>query len=197
MGSTESDLSRAEVERNEVSWTVGVSFPNCDALLSIFDSCLNFALYKEDRPKSSCSRDGKGNMGGSAARGGIGERVVNGDLCSSGLAVKVDDRALGDLRGELICWFMWWKSEVESTLTRLENRFLAFGVVLDARLDVVDMDQRLRFRKPSLKPPRLLDLEWVLEDTRRRLFLGETMSSSRSFTGSSGVEETSEGSFSI
>jgi hypothetical protein len=33
-------------------------------------------------------------------------------------------------------------------------------VALEARLDVVEADQRLRFRRVSLKPPRLLEREW-------------------------------------
>lgn len=77
------------------------------------------------------------------------------------------------------------KRAVESMLMRREKRFAEAG--LDARLDEVDMDHLLRFRKPSLRPPRLLDREWVLEG-RLRVFFGETESSnSRSFTGSAGT----------
>lgn len=36
-------------------------------------------------------------------------------------------------------------------------------VKLEARLDVVDADQRLRLRKPSLRPPELLDREWPFQ----------------------------------
>lgn len=100
---------------------------------------------------------------------------------SWGDSPEVEGRDLYSLLGES-GWF-WEKRAVESTLIRLEKRFLE-GVAFEARLEAVEMDQRLRLRKPSLKPPRLLDREWVLED-RRRVFLGETESStSRSFTGS-------------
>lgn len=86
------------------------------------------------------------------------------------------------------------KRMVESMLMRREKRFLVEGVALDARLDVVEMDQRLRFRKPSLRPPRLLERECVLEE-RRWVFLGETFSSrSRLFTVSS-QEEALKGSW--
>ena len=70
-------------------------------------------------------------------------------------------------------------------LMRREKRLAEAG--LDARLEAVEMDHLLRFRKPSLRPPRLLDREWDLECCRR-VFFGETESSnSRSFTGSAGV----------
>lgn len=89
-----------------------------------------------------------------------------------------------------------WKRAVESMLSRREKRFLVVveGVTFafDARLEAVEMDQRLRFRKPSLRPlrpPRLLDLECVLEEEPRRVFLGETLSSrSRSVTESAQEE---------
>lgn len=61
-------------------------------------------------------------------------------------------------------------------LMRREKRLFAPGVAFEARLDAVEMDQRLRFRKPSLRPPRLLERECVFEP-RRWVFLGETGSS--------------------
>lgn len=127
------------------------------------------------RPKSSWLSDGSGTIGGSVSSGGIeGWR-------SSGDSLDVEGRDLYSLLGET-GWFCE-KRAVESTLIRREKRFLE-GVAFEARLEAVEMDQRLRLRKPSLKPPRLLDREWVL-DERRRVFLGETESStSRSFTGS-------------
>lgn len=69
---------------------------------------------------------------------------------------------------------------------RLEKRFVE--AALDARLDEVEMDQRLRFRKPSLRPPRLLERECALEWCRR-VFLGDTESSnSRSLDGEAKLE---------
>jgi hypothetical protein len=53
------------------------------------------------------------------------------------------------------------KRAVESMLMRREKRFAEAG--LDARLEAVEMDHLLRFRKPSLRPPRLLEREWVFE----------------------------------
>lgn len=53
------------------------------------------------------------------------------------------------------------KRAVESMLMRREKRFAEAG--LDARLEAVEMDHLLRFRKPSLRPPRLLEREWDLE----------------------------------
>lgn len=70
---------------------------------------------------------------------------------------------------------------VESMLTR---RDFVTGVAFEARLDAVETDQRLRLRKPSLRPPRLLDLECVLEPRRGGTFRGEMGSSSRAATGS-------------
>lgn len=61
-------------------------------------------------------------------------------------------------------------------LMRREKRLFAPGVAFEARLDAVEMDQRLRFRKPSLRPPKLLERECVFEP-RRCVFLGETGSS--------------------
>lgn len=55
----------------------------------------------------------------------------------------------------------WEKRAVESMLMRREKRFAEAG--LDARLEAVEMDHLFRFRKPSLRPPRLLEREWVLE----------------------------------
>jgi hypothetical protein len=79
------------------------------------------------------------------------------------------------------------KRAVESMLMRREKRFAEAEAGLDARLEEVEMDHLFRFRKPSLRPPRLLEREWVLEG-RRRVFFGETESSnSRSFTGSAGT----------
>lgn len=88
---------------------------------------------------------------------------------------------------------------------RRENRFLCgCGLALEARLDEVEMDQRLRFRKPSLRPPRLLDRECVvLPESRRRVFVffGDTESSSwRLFTGSAKLDVTAgalKGSYSV
>ena len=80
---------------------------------------------------------------------------------------------------------------VESTLMRLEKRLVE--AAFDARLDEVEMDHRLRFRKPSLRPPRLLDRECALEG-RRPVFLGETESSnSGSLTGSEELEAKAGG----
>lgn len=61
-------------------------------------------------------------------------------------------------------------------LMRREKRLFAPGVAFEARLDAVEMDQRLRFRNPSLRPPKLLERECVFEP-RRCVFLGETGSS--------------------
>lgn len=93
LGRTESGLSRAEIERNEVSLTPGVSFPRRDALLSVLECCLVSCLEKAARPKSSCSSDGKGRMGGSVVRGGID------GFRSSGLAPAVEGRAFCSRRG--------------------------------------------------------------------------------------------------
>lgn len=171
LGNTESGLSRADMERNEVSLTPGVSFPKRDASLSVLESCLDSCLGKALRPKSSCSRDGKGRMGGSVASGGID------GLLSSGLAPAVEGRPFCNLRdGEVGCWKFCEKSEVESMLMRREKRLFAPGVAFEARLDAVEMDQRFRFRKPSLRPPKLLERECVFEP-RRWVFFGETGSS--------------------
>lgn len=120
----------------------------------------------------------------------MGGRVVSGGTAgcwwrrSSGDPPAVEGRFLCSRLGEAAeedCE----KRAVESMLMRREKRFADAG--LDARLDEVEMDHLLRFRKPSLRPPRLLDREWVLEG-RRRVFFGETESSnSRSFTGSAGA----------
>lgn len=123
--------------------------------------------------RSSCDKEGSCIMGGNVAKGGIdGWR-------SSGDPPAVDGRLFSNLLGETEddCE----NSAVESMLRRLEKRFVE--AALDARLDEVEMDHRLRFRKPSLRPPRLLDRECALEG-RRRVFLGETESSnSRSLSG--------------
>lgn len=138
-------------------------------------SCLVSCAPDAACPKSSWLRDGRGTMGGKVSRGGmLGWR-------SSGDSLAVEGRDLYSLLGETggFCE----KRAVESTLIRREKRLLD-GVAFEARLEAVEIDQRLRLRKPSLKPPRLLDRECVLDD-RRRVFLGETESStSRSFTGS-------------
>lgn len=94
-------------------------------------------------------------MGGSVARGGIED-----GLRSSGLAPALKGGPFCSLRGERTDWLFCWKRAVESMLMRREKRLLATaGVAVEVRLDVVEIDQRLRFRKPSLKPPKLLDLE--------------------------------------
>lgn len=162
--------SGGDVDKYEVSLNVvDSSPPGRYVLRSALGSCA------AARPKSSWLRDGKGTIGGRDSRGGMEGWRSWGD------SLEVEGRDLYSLLGES-GWF-WEKRAVESTLIRLEKRFLE-GVAFEARLEAVEMDQRLRLRKPSLKPPRLLDREWVLED-RRRVFLGETESStSRSFTGS-------------
>lgn len=194
VGKVESGVARGDVDKYEVSLNVVDSSPpkrpDSFSVLGLgkYVVCCGLGSCTDDAacPKSSWLSDGRKTIGGSVSSGGIvGWR-------SSGDSLAVEGRDLYNLLGET--GEFWEKSAVESTLIRLEKRFLA-GVAFEARLEAVEMDQRLRLRKPSLKPPRLLDREWVLDD-RRRVFLGETESStSRSFTGSFWVGAALKGSW--
>lgn len=67
LGRVDSGLPRAEVDKYEVSCAARYSSPRRPVLLPVLGCDVESAA----RPKSSWSRDGRGNMGGSVARGGI------------------------------------------------------------------------------------------------------------------------------
>lgn len=184
VGREGSGVAHAEVERYEVSPALEESSQKCPDSLSapapgkyVPRSSLESWPDKAAPTKSSCDRDGSCTMGGRVVSGGTA-----GWWCSSGDPLAVEGRLLCSRLGEAEedCE----KRAVESMLMRRENRFAE--AEFDARLEPVEMDHLLRFRKPSLRPPRLLDRECDLE-WLRRVFFGETESSnSQSFTGSAG-----------
>lgn len=62
------------------------------------------------------------------------------------------------------------------------SRLLELASGIEARLDVVEADQRLRFRRLSPIPPMLLDREWFREWFREWL-RGEAVNESSAFAG--------------
>lgn len=193
VGREGSGVARGEVDRYEVSPALEESSQKVPDSLSapgpgkyVARSGFGSRPDKAAPTRSSCDREGSCTMGG---------RVVSGGTAgcwwwrSSGDPPAVEGRFLCSRLGEAAeedCE----KSAVESMLMRREKRFAEAG--LDARLEEVEMDHLFRFRKPSLRPPRLLDREWDLEWCRR-VFFGETESSnSRSFTGSAGTGTAAE-----
>lgn len=186
VGSDESGVARAEVDKYEESPAAAETSQKRPDLSSVpgpgwfaTRSSVDLSTLDKAAPtRSSCDKDGSCIIGGNVVKGGIeGRRSVGDSLAVDG---RLFSNLLGDTEDDCE------KRVVESTLMRLEKRFVE--AALDARLDEVEMDHRLRLRKPSLRPPRLLDRECALEG-RRRVFLGETESSnSRSLTGSAKFE---------